>query len=192
MADQLDIGVSTGIGGPSGQVIFSPSGPQAVINIPTAPISSLDPLIEINGPQFNSPQFNGINTALPSNGATGSAGNTTYLSGAAPEDRNMSGLTAPITNKNIPSGIPTMTNGLLAPNSVNMAGIPQWYGPYGPMTDGFNTNPLMQTYSMATGTQALINGVINTFGGGFITAGPVLPVTSTGSVDANTCSGNGY
>jgi hypothetical protein len=180
--------------GPSQTVNFGVNGPQAVLNMPSMPVSNFDP----NGAAMAAQEANsGGGAAMNSLGNAGSAANTSYKSGEAPEDANMSGLTA--TNTSNPkqnptmgpgsnSGFSPMTNGLMAPGSVNPASIPLYDG----LGYGFNSSPQQQVYSMATGTQALINGVINGLGGGIITTGPVLPVTSTGSVNLNTTMGNGY
>jgi hypothetical protein len=178
--------------GPSQTVNFSANGPQAVLNMPALPQSNFDP----NGAAMAAEAANG-GAAMNSLGSAGSGANTSFKSGEAPEDAGMSGLSA--TNTSNPTQLPTkgpgtnvgfspMTNGLMAPFSVNPASIPLYDG----MGYGFNASPQTQVYSMATRTQALINGVINGLGGGVITTGPVLPVTSTGSVNLNTTMGNGY
>jgi hypothetical protein len=181
--------------GPSQILRFSAaSGPAAVINMPVMAPSNFDPAAAENAAAGGA--------AMQSLGNAGSGANTSYLSGEAPEDAGMSGLTA--TNTSNPQQAPTlgpgnnvgfspMTNGLMAPGSVNPTGIPLATGNGSgvPLTYGFNTSPLTQIYRME-GPQSLLDTVINTFGGGIITTGPVLPVTSTGSVNASTTMGNGY
>jgi len=175
--------------GPSGSVSFGANGPQAVLNMPTAvPMSNVD--AAASQAIFDASQ------AGNSNGDTGEYGRTSYKTGEAPNSAGLSGnISGPVgaqrPNEGQGSnyGLSQMTNGLMAPNSVNNAGIPLWNG----MSYGFNTNPQRQTYDMSTGTNKLINQVINRFGGGFFTAGgPALPATSTGSVNIDIAPNAGH
>jgi hypothetical protein len=172
-------------------VQFGNGGPTAVLNMPAVQVSNFDQNAAVNAAQ----DANEMGLTGNYNGANGSAGNTSYKTGEAPEDANMSGLSTQKTTKLNPIngpgsnyGLTPVSNGLMAPFTVNQASIPQFDG----LGYGFNMNPLNQVYDMPYGVQGLINGVINSVGGGIITTGPRLPVTSTGSVNANTTLGNGY
>jgi hypothetical protein len=183
LADQI---VGT-FSSPSGGVSYGVGGPTAVINMPVAPVSNVDPMA--------------ANAGVPSLGDSGSGANSSYKTGEAPEDAGMSGLSA--TNTSNPAQNPTlgpgtnyglsqMTNGLmgLSPTSINLAPIPS-----AGFTDGFPSPTGPKIYGMDLSNnpiQGLVNGLINGLGGGIITSGPVLPVTSTSSVNANVTMGNGY
>ena len=163
----------------NGTVSYGANGPVTNLSMPTAQVSNVaqDAASGYTGPD--------------SNGATGTIGRSSYATGEAPEDAGMSGLTSNQTSQNLPINGPgsnfgpNMTgavNGLMAPGSVNQAGIPLWDG----AGYGFNANPQNQVYSMATGVNKLINNVVNSAAGGLFTiGGPALPVTSTGSVNIN-------
>ena len=178
--------------GVSATVTFSPSGPTAVLNMPTAPVSNVD--------TYATADTSGNSALGGSLGAAGTQANSSYATGAAPEDAGMSGLTSsnksnptqnPILGPGTNDGLKHMTNGLMAPNSVNPASIPLFDG----LGYGFNSSPVPTIYGTdlsGNTLQNLVNGVINTLGGGIITTGPTLPVTSTGSVNLNTTMGNGY
>ncbi|MBS1989062.1 MAG: hypothetical protein JSS83_01020 [Cyanobacteria bacterium SZAS LIN-3] len=174
--------------GPSGGVSFGANGPQAVLNMPTAPVSNV-----AQDAQFNLYMQSQAENSL---GDSGDYGRTSYKTGEAPNSAGLSGNGTgrsgkqnPISGVGSNYGLTPMTNGLLAPNSVNPAGIPLYDG----LSYGFNTNPATTTYSMKTGTGKLIDQVINTFGGGFITAGgPRLPAVSTGSVNIDIAPNAGH
>lgn len=177
--------------GPSQTVQFSNGGPTAVLNMPAVQVSNFDQNAAVMAAQ----DANATGAAGAYNGANGSTGNTSYKTGSAPEDANMSGLTTqktgflnPTSGPGTNYGLTPMTNGLMAPFTVNQASIPQFDG----LGYGFNMSPQNQVYNMPYGINGLIDGVINNLGGGIITTGPLLPVTSTGSVNLNTTLGNGY
>jgi len=178
-ADQININ-----GGAS--IVSTGSGFAATVSVPTATVSNVDAVgVPVVG--GNEQAAASDSTAINSLGTAGSAANSSYATGAAPEDAGMSGLTSNLTTQNSPSGLPSMQNGLMATGSFSNAGIPLWEG----ASYGFNTNPAVQTYNYAFGAQGIVNGLINALGGGIITAGPRLPATSTGSVNFSTAGGGG-
>jgi hypothetical protein len=173
--------------GVSSSISAGPNGFEAQINIQPTAVSNVD--------------ASATSAAMNSLGSYGSGANTSYKSGEAPEDAGMSGLSATNTSNPLQNptlgpgnnvGLSQMTNGLMAlsPTSVNQAAIPS-----AGFTDGFPSPSGPKIYGMDLSNnpiQGLVNGLINGLGGGIITSGPVLPVTSTSSVNANVTLGNGY
>jgi hypothetical protein len=104
------------------------------------------------------------NGALNSGGALGSASNSSNLLTGA-------GAIAGQTVGGRTFSLPGATNGLLAPNSVNLAPLPQDNQHF---TYGFSTPSALTIYPGASKNQ---------YG---MYAGQSLPTTSTGSVDINT------
>jgi hypothetical protein len=173
-------GATASFTGPSAVFSAGPNGFTAMPVMPTVTVSNVDPAATEEA--FAAPSSAGGGAAMQSLGSTGSGANTSYTTGGAPEDANMSGLTTQVTAQQYPTSGPgtnvgpsPTTNGLMAPFSVNPAGIPLWEG----AMYGFNANPATTIFGTDLSNHP-------------DTMGAVLPVTSTGSVNINTTLGNGY